>query len=530
MYIENHVLPVLTLSDRGTFSLITKLYEKVFKSLQDRDSKIISLSSPSSARSAATSEEKLRNVNSILRGKKQLNRQTKEINAHRETLHDVQTEKKKLAVLTNHQHHEDSNIFWSTFRSLVNSNFDVAMGAFDGAEVAELVGLMLLSELKHKVPEVDFGLYRDDGLGVMNRTNGPQVERTKKKIIKVFKENGLKITIQMKLHRVDYLDTTMDLMDETYAPYRKLGDNIKYINKQSNHPPHVKKELPKMIEKRISSLSKIKEIFERSAKEYKETLNRCGYKNNMQYKKDNVGKTIEDKKNKKKRKRKVTWYNPPYNEQVETDIERQFLKLIDKHFGRTRKDKLNKIINRKTVKASYSCTPNFGSLIKQHNNRILEKKVDKEREKEEKKCNCTKKEKDKCPLKGECVIESVVYQAKLKSEEEEWIYIGSTEGSFKQRFYGHRCDMKNKENGNSTTLSKYVWERQEKGKNVEIEWKILKKCRKYRSGSRKCNVCLSEKLEILKAARKGEKMLNKRNELMYKCLHRRKYTLASAKF
>ena len=128
------------------------------------------------------------------------------------------------------------------------------------------------------------------------------------------------------------------------------------------------------------------------------------------------------------------------------------------------------------------------------------------------------------------MIESVVYQAKVKSEEEEWIYIGSTEGSFKQRLYGHRCDMKNKENGNSTTLSKYVWERKEKGKNVEIEWKILKKCRKYRCGSRKCDVCLSEKLEILKAARKGEKMLNKRNELMYKCLHRRKYVLASAKF
>ena len=46
-----------------------------------------------------------------------------------------------------------------------DSNFDVAMGAFDGAEVAELVGLMLLWQLKENVPDVDFGLYRDDGLG-----------------------------------------------------------------------------------------------------------------------------------------------------------------------------------------------------------------------------------------------------------------------------------------------------------------------------------------------------------------------------
>ena len=50
--------------------------------------------------------------------------------------------------------------------------------------------------------------------------------------------------------------------------------------------------------------------------------------------------------------------------------------------------------------------------------------------------------------------------------------------------------------------------------NVKIEWEILKKCKKYKSGSKRCDVCLSENLEILKGKRAGERMLNKRSELM----------------
>ena len=37
--------------------------------------------------------------------------------------------------------------------------FDVSMGAYDGAEVAELVGLLILHKLKEPAPGLDFGLY-----------------------------------------------------------------------------------------------------------------------------------------------------------------------------------------------------------------------------------------------------------------------------------------------------------------------------------------------------------------------------------
>ena len=46
------------------------------------------------------------------------------------------------------------------------------------------------------------------------------------------------------------------------------------------------------------------------------------------------------------------------------NIGREFLKLIDMHFppDKKRKDKLEKIINRQTVKIIYSGTPNMAAL------------------------------------------------------------------------------------------------------------------------------------------------------------------------
>ena len=50
-----------------------------------------------------------------------------------------------------------------------------------------------------------------------------------------------------------------------------------YINKNSNRPPQVLKELPKTIEIRISNISSSKEIFDISKPMYEKTLNECGF-------------------------------------------------------------------------------------------------------------------------------------------------------------------------------------------------------------------------------------------------------------
>ena len=47
--------------------------------------------------------------------------------------------------------------------------FDVTMGAYDGAEVCELVGTFLLYKLSLKYNKNDIGLYRDDGLAIFKK-------------------------------------------------------------------------------------------------------------------------------------------------------------------------------------------------------------------------------------------------------------------------------------------------------------------------------------------------------------------------
>ena len=47
--------------------------------------------------------------------------------------------------------------------------FIITMGSYDGAETCELVGCYLLLQLK-QIPNIDIGLYRDDGLAILQQT------------------------------------------------------------------------------------------------------------------------------------------------------------------------------------------------------------------------------------------------------------------------------------------------------------------------------------------------------------------------
>ena len=61
------------------------------------------------------------------------------------------------------------------------SNFDVSMDAYDGAEVCELIGIFMLSLLSKHINKNHIGLYRDDGLAILKNTSGPEAEKLKKK-------------------------------------------------------------------------------------------------------------------------------------------------------------------------------------------------------------------------------------------------------------------------------------------------------------------------------------------------------------
>ena len=56
------------------------------------------------------------------------------------------------------------------------SCFDVTMGSFDGGEVCELVGIYILCSLAKLINKEDCGLYRDDGLLILQNVNGQQID------------------------------------------------------------------------------------------------------------------------------------------------------------------------------------------------------------------------------------------------------------------------------------------------------------------------------------------------------------------
>ena len=77
----------------------------------------------------------------------------------------------------------------------------------------------------------------------------------RKNIITLFKNEGLGITIDTNLTETDFLDVTFNLATGKFFPYRKPNNIPLYINVKSNHPPSIIKDLPKMINKRLSDFS-----------------------------------------------------------------------------------------------------------------------------------------------------------------------------------------------------------------------------------------------------------------------------------
>ena len=137
------------------------------------------------------------------------------------------------------------------------------MGCYDGAEIYELVGTYIQNKLCKLMNKKDFGLYRDDRLGILRNTSEPEANRNRKNIIKIFKECGFSITCEVNKKIVDFLDVRFNLNDQTYEPYRKLNNEPVYINKQSNHPPNVIADIPKAIYKRLTNISCNKNVFDR---------------------------------------------------------------------------------------------------------------------------------------------------------------------------------------------------------------------------------------------------------------------------
>ena len=245
---------------------------------------------------------------------------------------------------------------------------------------------MLLNELQKHLPNLEFGLFRDDGLAIHKALSNREIENTKKKLHEVFKKNGLRITIETSCTKVDFLDVTLDLTNDSFQPYKKQNSKPLYVHSKSNHPKSVIRQIPLSVNKRLENISSDKKTFDYAKGEYQKALCDSGYKHQLKYSnnetRDNDETTVKcihndndnnddisnevdtdetdlkkisvdedndidseetlvkgvykekqnNDDNKKRRKRDIIWFNPPYNSEVSTNIGRKFLELIDHHF------------------------------------------------------------------------------------------------------------------------------------------------------------------------------------------------------
>ena len=86
------------------------------------------------------------------------------------------------------------------------------------------------------------------------------------------------------------------------------------------------------------------------------------------------------------RQRNIIWYNLPYSRNVETNVGKCFLSLVDQHFPKC--NSLHKIFNRNTITLSNSCMNNVKSIISSHNKSVIRKSTNSDKDK--KNCNCRK--------------------------------------------------------------------------------------------------------------------------------------------
>ena len=225
---------------------------------------------------------------------------------------------------------------------------------------------------------------------------------------------------------------------------------------------------------------------------------------------------MNNSRQRKNRKRNITWFNPPYNKNLKTNLGKEFLKLLDKNFPKDHV--LYKIINRKTVKISYSCTPNMLNKISAHNRKILEE--NNSEQKETPACNCA----NACILPNDCRAECVVYKAYTLKPEKQIQYIGCTAGEFKVRYRNHKNSFKNKNKQNETALSQYIWHNKlNRNENEEIiqpdiKWEIAKRCTTYKAGQKSCNLCITEKVLIIQNSINVNN-INHRSDLGNRCVH-----------
>ena len=160
---------------------------------------------------------------------------------------------------------------------------------------------------------------------------------------------------------------------------------------------------------------------------------------------------------------------------------------------------------------------NISSFIKQSNHNILSSPPNCEK----RSCNC--RNKDNYKLAGSCLKTSIIYRADVIKLNETHVYYGASDGEFQNRYNNQTNSFRNQGYENKTELSKHNWQLKRNGTESNLKWNIAAYATPYRCGTRRCDLCLTEKYIIARASQNN--LLNKRTELISKCRHRNKNIL-----
>ena len=196
----------------------------------------------------------------------------------------------------------------------------------------------------------------------------------------------------------------LNLTNGTFKSYRKPDE--------PKHPPNIIKQVPIAIEKFCHSLKKF--------------FKYQGYNHAFSY---NPTPPNDNNQNKKQ------WHNSSFDKNVSTNIGKNFLYIIRKHFPRIFKVPLN--FNKNNVKVSYGCMSKAKSIISSHN------RDPGPNQQQERTCNCIRKE--TCPMKEKCLTDNVIYEATITTPEPDNTvkkYNGLCDSSFKKGYANHKKSFK----------------------------------------------------------------------------------------
>jgi hypothetical protein len=159
----------------------------------------------------------------------------------------------------------------------------LTIGGYESAWLADLVAAYVLENTAHLFADAIYdGIYRDDGLVVFKGSWSKSkmsdwLEKFQEEVNRVTRYDGLEFTVSIwgaekeedgtthekvtveQTNCLPFLDMKLLYWDKNenlaFTVYRKQGQQLKYLNKDSTHPPHVFRAIPLAVLSRLANLT-----------------------------------------------------------------------------------------------------------------------------------------------------------------------------------------------------------------------------------------------------------------------------------